>query len=175
MTDQKGGLPSRTGGFSNRAAYALIAVISLAFLVKLSLPYLEAPSSDPKNVAPAAGQVVAGNDRLPCGPIFERVVTVDQLAAAYRSNEAAAQRDYGDRCVAIVGTVEGVYLDIVDDPSVRLKVGADDTLTVGLEEAAYPLAANLQKGQQAYFLCADISEFLGDPTLNKCIFAEPRS
>lgn len=167
------GSTTASGSVANKIAYTLIGLLVLM----LAYAFWFDPSGvaeAPQNIVPSGGQVAEPGKDLPCGAVFDQFVSIDQLAGAYHANEAAAQRDYGDRCVAVAGTVEGVYLDIVDDPSVRLELGADDTVNVGLVEAAYPLTVDLQKGQTAYFLCADISEFLGDPTLSDCVFAEAK-
>lgn len=172
MTNSEGST-SASGSVTNKIAYTLIGLLLLMLIYAVWFDRPDLPEA-PQNIIPSGGQVTEPGKDLPCGALFDQFISIDQLAAAYHANEAAAQRDYGDRCVAVAGTVEGVYLDIVDDPSVRLQLGADDTVKVGLVEAAYPLTVHLQKGQTAYFLCAEISEFLGDPTLGDCVFAETK-
>src|SRR3546814_14146885 len=50
-------------------------------------------------------------------------VTASELYQAYEANEAAAQGQYGGRLLEVTGTVDGVDLDLMDDPSVKLEIG----------------------------------------------------
>ncbi len=96
-------------------------------------------------------------------------VTAIELARAYQANEARAQKDYGDRPLLVTGTVDGVDLDFVDDPKVKLRtenqfLSAQATLV----DADKPKASDLSKGQKITLLCEGVSEVISIPMLSGC-------
>jgi len=97
------------------------------------------------------------------------------IAAAYEANEAAAQKQYGDRCILVQGIVMKITLDIGDEAVIYLAAEDFDEPRVRLLEGAQDQAVNLSKGDQALFLCNDISETLGTPVMDGCYVVLPEA
>lgn len=114
-------------------------------------------------------------DQRVCSYVPNEVVKIQTIADAYAANEAAAQLKFGDRCMLVSGIVDEVDLDMSDDPVIRLTGEAFDQPTVRLLDEAKPQAANLTKGQEVNFLCAQVSEFVGTPTLKDCYIVYPNA
>lgn len=97
--------------------------------------------------------------------------TAKEIFRAYQSNEAAAQKQYGDRSVEVSGVISGITLDISDDPVVEL---ATDNQFMAMQlqpdENSKAKAAGLKKGQKLTAICADISEVVGTPMAKDCSF-----
>lgn len=96
-------------------------------------------------------------------------VTAGELFAAYQDNEARAQQTYGDSRLIVTGTVEGVDLDLMDRPFIKLQTANQFmSAQAQLVEEAQAEAANLEKGQQVTLTCESISEVVGTPMLDDC-------
>jgi hypothetical protein len=100
-------------------------------------------------------------------------VTAAQLAAAYENNEAAAQQKFGGKLVEVTGVIDGVELDISDDPVVKLATSNQFlSASVYLTEETQGQAASYSKGEQRTFLCEDVSEVISIPQLKECVPVE---
>jgi tRNA_anti-like len=96
-------------------------------------------------------------------------VSASQLFQAYDANEMAAQQQYGDKLLEVSGVVDGVDLDIGDDPVVKLRTSNQFMpVSVYLTEATAAAAAGFQKGQKITILCESISEVISMPQLKDC-------
>lgn len=96
-------------------------------------------------------------------------VTAGELFRAYQENEASAQSRYGGRILDVSGTVQGIDLDLTDDPVIQLETDNQFMPTlVNLIESEQPKAASLTKGQAIVVRCAELSEIIGSPTLRDC-------
>lgn len=96
-------------------------------------------------------------------------VTARELAQAYETNEAAAQKQYGGRILDVSGTVESIDLDLVDIPVVRLETdNRFMSAMVDLIVSERPKAAALTKGQNIVVRCAKLREVMGSPSLQDC-------
>lgn len=107
----------------------------------------------------------------PTEPVIDPPIelTASQLAFAYESNEAKAQKELGDRPLMVSGTVSGVSLDMFDNPSVQLETANQFiSATARLTKASQEKATELSKGQKVKLLCTDVSEVLGTPFLKGC-------
>lgn len=95
--------------------------------------------------------------------------TVEEIAAAYEANEAAAQAKYGDRPLLVTGTLTGISLDFMDKPFLQLK-SANEFLpaNAALVEADHAKAASLTKGTPIKLLCGGVSEVASMPQLSDC-------
>ena len=89
--------------------------ISAAILVGLGIVGSMVPKS-PKVAEPATTSEKATTE--PAAPILK--TTAREIFRAYQSNEAAAQKQYGDRSVEVSGVISGITLDFSDDPVVAL-------------------------------------------------------
>ena len=100
-------------------------------------------------------------------------VTASQLFNAYESNEAAAQQQYGDKLLEVTGIIDGVELDIYDDPVVKLATSNQFLpASVYLTDETQAQAASYRKGEQRTFLCEDVSEVVSIPQLKDCVPVE---
>lgn len=100
-------------------------------------------------------------------------VTAKELFRAYEANEMAAQQAYGDKLLEVTGVVNGVDLDISDEPVVQLRTDNQFmSASVYLTDATQSFASTLSKGQTAVFLCEEVSEVIGMPQLKECVPAE---
>src|SRR3546814_4748482 len=89
------------------------------------------------------------------------------------SSDVCSSDLYGGLLLEVTGTVDGVDLDLMDDPIVKLAAGDRyDHADVSLIEAEKYKAAGFAKGQKIIFLCQGISEVIGTPILSNCIVAE---
>lgn len=95
-------------------------------------------------------------------------VTIRALYDAYAENEVAAQQQWGDRLLAITGTVQSVDLDITDDPVVTLEDGGKTINTYFDMDAGGAATGELKKGQRVTLACSSLSERLGVPFLSDC-------
>lgn len=113
---------------------------------------------------PSPTQQAIENDVTPPLP-----VTATELFNAYQDNEAAAQARFGGRRLEVSGIVDGVDLDILNKPIVKLVtpnqfMSAQATLT---EESASS-ASSLAKGQKIVLHCKSVGEVIGTPMLRDC-------
>ncbi|MFA6125060.1 MAG: SHOCT domain-containing protein [Sphingomonas sp.] len=96
-------------------------------------------------------------------------VSAVELARAYEANEARAQSDYGNRPLLVTGTVDGIDLDLVDDPKVKLRTQNEFlSAQATLVDADKPKARDLSKGQKITLLCQGVSEVISIPMLASC-------
>lgn len=91
-----------------------------------------------------------------------------ELTEAFEANEVAAQLKFGDKPILITGNVDGVALDLTDDPVVKLP-GTNRYLPVGVRLDDKEAAAALQKGQPIKALCQRLIEVAGVPQLGDCV------
>lgn len=96
-------------------------------------------------------------------------VSATELAKAYDANEAAAQQRFGARPIRVTGVVQGVDLDFMDNPVVRIE-GVNQFLAVSahFDKETGAGTAALSKGQQITVTCAKVSEVIGAPQLRDC-------
>lgn len=160
--DEEIGERSRSG---NSIAFALIGFLVLLFLVS------QCGGGRPEPAATEVADKSGGPQACPLVPM--EPIKVETIAAAYEANEAAAQKQYGGRCLLILGTVEEIDLDMSDDPVIRLAGEDIARPTVRLLDEASEQATFLAKGEDTHFLCNEVSEFLGTPTFDGCIVIDP--
>jgi hypothetical protein len=96
-------------------------------------------------------------------------ITAPELFTAYQANEAAAQQQYGDVPLLVSGTVDGVTLDVLNKPVVKLRT-PDELMSMqaGLTEASQPKASKLSPGEQVTLRCTGVSTPTGAPALEHC-------
>lgn len=96
-------------------------------------------------------------------------VTAAELFAAYQSNEARAQRDYGGKLLEVSATIDSIALGIGDEPYLTLKT-ANEFMSAhaDLTKAGQTKSADLSKGEKVTLLCKDIGEIAGIPMLKDC-------
>lgn len=128
----------------------------------------QAPTSPEQTLAEVTGGMGAnssdGSDHRP-----EALgVTIKMLQAAYDANEAKAQRDYGDKLLAVSGNVESVTLDFANDPTVKLSDKGREINAYFDQNEAGEAVAQLKKGQRVTVACYKVSEVLGTPNLSDC-------
>jgi hypothetical protein len=96
-------------------------------------------------------------------------VTPAELVAAYEANEAAAQERFAPHLLMVSGVVDGVDLDLTNDPSVILKSpNPYDRVQAALVDADKPRASTIVKGQKIELMCDKVTEVLGTPFLRDC-------
>lgn len=139
-------------------------------LITIAAATLSGCSPQPMSSDPQTDDGSASTEAA-CEAALSEATNIDALFAAYEANEATAQRDYGGRCLLVVGIVDSVELDISDEPFIVLRTVEGETSNARLQEIAFAAAANVTKGELAYLLCRDVSEFLGSPSLHECTFA----
>ena len=74
---------------------------------------------------PSTSSLAADSAQLSDIPASEppTEVSATDLANAFDMNEVRAMRDYGDRWLAVTGTLTGVDLDLTDDPVLKMESG----------------------------------------------------
>lgn len=152
---------------ANGVAYTLIGLMLLVFL--LSQCDSDTPRA-PDNDASSSSSSAEACPLVPMEPIPIRTI-----AAAYEANEAAAQKQFGDRCILVEGIVTKITLDIGDEAVIYLAADDFDEPRVRLLEEAQEQAVNLSKGDKRLFLCNDISETLGTPVMDGCYVVLPKA
>ena len=92
-----------------------------------------------------------------------------ELAQAYETNEMAAQQQYGDRSLAVTGTVQGIDLDLMDEPVLMLN-GTNEFMNVQakLADESHQAAASISKGDEVTVTCTELTEIMGTPMLDGC-------
>ncbi|HJR55059.1 MAG TPA: zinc ribbon domain-containing protein [Rhizomicrobium sp.] len=96
-------------------------------------------------------------------------VTAEQLAAAYDSNEVAAQNTYGDKTLDVTGTVTGVTLDLFNNPVLQLRAQNEFLPVQAKFDGSYKSAlANIGKGDTVTIRCRKITEVISAPMLSEC-------
>ena len=140
--------------------------IGAAVLVGLGIIGSMLPNP-PKGAETAATAEISATE--PAAPTLK--ATAKEIFRAYQSNEAAAQKQYGDRPVEVSGVISDITLDFSDDPVVSL---ATDNQFMAMQlqpdENSKAKAAGLKKGQKLTAVCADISEVVGTPMARDCSF-----
>jgi ABC-type Na+ efflux pump permease subunit len=97
-------------------------------------------------------------------------VSASQLFAAYQANEMAAQQQFDGRVLEVSGRISGVELDFNDDPVVKLQTQNQFMpVSVYLTDEFKSAAAGLNKGDNALFLCEEVSEVISMPQLKGCV------
>jgi hypothetical protein len=95
-------------------------------------------------------------------------VTAKVLAKAFDDNEAAAMETYGNRTLAVTGTLTGVDLDLTDDPVVKLESGMFLSVQAQFSKDNSAGVAALKKGQAVTVVCQKLSEVMGSALLDDC-------
>lgn len=117
----------------------------------------------PKSEAPPtpAAHLPASESR---GPL---ALTTEQLARAYREDEAAAQVKYGRRQLHVTGIVQQVMLDNINAPELQLSHNVLVILN------SKPAAATSNVGAIITVVCEDVSSKASVPSLLNCVVKPP--
>ena len=108
-----------------------------------------------------------GTAPVASGPALR--VTAQELDAAYRVDEAAAQDRYGNHVLEVSGTIAAVQLGIVDEPFVMLRGRSENRgPQVSLAEGSRSRAGELVRGQAVRLRCGGVSGIAGTPMLREC-------
>lgn len=154
-------------GYSTRTrvlGFGWLAVFVLIASQRGANPPDKAPSlstsSSPNLTAPEKTPVVSAIE-----------VTSLELGQAYEANEVAAQKRFGDRTLAVSGTVERVTLDFTNDP-VIVMTGANQFSGVqaSFDKDYADRIAALSKGQKVRVVREKVSEVIASPILSDCSF-----
>jgi hypothetical protein len=142
--------------------YGKGCVILIAIIVSLMVVGALVGGNDAKSPAASGGSTTA--------PVVEPTkVSANELFAAYQANEASAQGQYGDRPLLVSGTVDGVDLDMTNDPVVKLRTSNEFmSAMANLTDASKPKASGLSKGEKVTLLCKNVGEVMGIPQLRDC-------
>ena len=116
----------------------------------------------------------------PSGPEVEAVlppgvdvaISAEDLWASFERNEIATIRRFEGQVVLVSGRVTTVDANIFDNPTVRLKSGGWNSVSIKLGSGDIDFAANLQPGDQAHFQCLGVNEVLGTPVFDRCTPSE---
>lgn len=116
--------------------------------------------------SPSASGDAAPAPALAAPPL---AVTAVDLFKAFEANEVAAQAEYGNRVLAVTGTINEIALDITDDPVLRLRAGSDyDYVTANFTKDDSLVIGRLSKGQKVTVTCSKLREVLGTPVMQEC-------
>lgn len=97
-----------------------------------------------------------------------RVNSID-LARAYSQNEPAAQRQFGSSKLVVTGIVEGIDLDFMDDPVLRLNSENQFLpVTATFDKSYMDALAGIAKGQTVTVTCLEVGEVISAPILKQC-------
>jgi hypothetical protein len=151
----------KSGGFSAKKGCLWIGGIMGGLIVLGAI----VGGDDKKGNAPNAPATAANDGQA--APVNEVTVTARDLAKAYEENEAAAQLKYGDKPIAVTGTITGITLDFMDNPVVQLS-GVNEFMSVQGDLADKDAAAALKKGQKITLHCASVTEVVSAPMLKEC-------
>lgn len=161
----RGEQPAVTDAVAPAAAkkkYGKGCVILIAIIVFLMVIGALVGGKDAKSPAAPGGDATAA-------AVAPTKVTANELFEAYQANEAAAQGQYGDRPLLVSGTVDGVDLDMTNDPVVKLKTSNEFmSAMANLTDASKPKASGLSKGGKVSLLCKNVGEVMGMPQLRDC-------
>lgn len=83
-------------------------------------------------------------------------VTIGELVKAYESNELAADNKYKGKWLLVVGKVDSIKKDILDDPFVIIGSGKQLEIVQGqayFDDAEQSVLASLEKGQTIGVVC----------------------
>ena len=131
-----------------------IARVALFMLIGIGLaacgPNAEAPAG-------AAAPLAVTQAR---GPL---ALTTEQLARAFREDEAAAQVKYSGRQLHVTGIVQKIVLENINEPKLQLSHNVLATLK---DQQA---AASLSTGTIITVVCEDVSKTPSGPTLKNCV------
>ena len=96
-------------------------------------------------------------------------VTADDLFDAYEANEVAADRQYKGKALQVIGTVQGISSDFMDDAVVELKT-SNQFMPVRAtgDDDFNSAAASLSKGTRVVLLCKGGGEVVASPLLKDC-------
>ncbi len=100
-----------------------------------------------------------------------RTVTAREMFREYQANEARAQQRYDGGPLQVSGEVDGVDLDFLNHPVVKLRTDNEFmSAMVNLVADDQPHAADLNAGDQITVVCERASEIAGTPVLHDCRF-----
>jgi tRNA_anti-like len=94
-------------------------------------------------------------------------VTAGELFKAFQDNEVAAKAEYGDKQLAISGTVSDITLDLFDKPVVSLRT-SNQFMSLQASGIDVDSAATLKKGAKVTLICGEVSEVAGTPMASDC-------
>ncbi len=163
MSDQEAVTPQKSSKLKTGCLWVGGVVLALAILGTLM-------GGDGKKVAPSENgsdkSIVSPNQPAPMA------VTATELFKAFESNEVAAKAKYGDRLLAISGTVSGVTLDFMDKPVVSLST-PNQFMSLQASGLDADKAGTLKKGDKVTLNCGDVSEVAGTPMATDCALQTP--
>ncbi len=105
--------------------------------------------------------------------IQSNCVTADQFYIDYQNNEVAAQQKYKGNVNRICGIVDGIELNLLNNPVISLHASLFGVVNIGGVDTES--AANISKGSFAVFECSEINELLGTPVLTECTIVPGRN
>lgn len=98
-------------------------------------------------------------------------VSAEELFAAYKANEIAADQRYKGKPIKVSGVVEDITSDAFDNAVVQFQAGGfmQQVHASGLPK---PAAAQLSKGERVSLLCKGSGEVIGFPMLEECLIVD---
>ncbi|MEZ5709684.1 MAG: hypothetical protein R3E02_09895 [Blastomonas sp.] len=95
-------------------------------------------------------------------------VSVTELIDAFDNNEVKAMQIYGNRFIAVTGTIEGIDLDSNDDPVVHFETGQFFSVKAQFDKKRGAGLGEFDTGDNLTVICADLTEAMGWPRLDDC-------
>lgn len=98
-------------------------------------------------------------------------VNAEELFAAYKANEIAADQRYKGKPIRVSGVIEDITSDVFDNAVVQFQAGGfmEQVHAGGLPNT---VAAQLSKGERVSLLCKGNGEVIGFPMLDECLIVE---
>lgn len=98
-------------------------------------------------------------------------INAEELFAAYKANEIAADQRYKGKPIRISGVIEDITSDPFDNAVVQFQAGGfmEQVHAGGLPNT---IAAQLSKGERVSLLCKGGGEVIGFPMLEECLIVE---
>ncbi len=142
----------------SKAGMGCLAVVAIVVILII----IGAIAGSPNGTAAGKGNATA--DAAPA-----RAVTARELARAYSANEVAAQKEYGDQALSVTGTVSGISLDFMNNPTLQFETENQFLPAQASFDKSYgsKLAA-ISKGSKVTITCKSITEVVSAPMLDDC-------
>lgn len=139
----------------NNKGLGVVACVVGAIVLAVGLAALVAPET-PSQPTPSSAPVV---------PVV--TMTAEALSSAYDANEVAADAQYADRLVRVIGVVESISKDIFGKPFVMLD-GVRGGIHCTFDSVYEPQLARLSKGQIVTVQGQVNSCILGSVMVDEC-------
>jgi hypothetical protein len=157
------GTPKRTG--LGRKIARVAGTIAVGFIALVIWVAYESSPDRTGSVTSTDGSVSSATHTPPAPPI---AISADDLYAAYKANEVAADAKYKGKTLEVTGVVGSISKDVMDDPYITLVTTENEFETVNayFSKGAMQKLSELRKGQGVTVTCRGNGMVLTSPMLD---------